>query len=156
MYSHMRYTTRVRDGAARYGGAPVPSEDFPGAGAFQELAGAATTEIPLIVARYTALRAWALSVEAGDAAVVEHALSAALEHLAATDDGWAEKAPLTAALADRSGPCAGRPRAGSLALLLEAAECAERLGHGQGARALREAVHRARWATGSFPPPSLS
>lgn len=152
MYTHRRYTISVRAGAARYGGRPIPSEDFPGAGVLDDLADAVDADIPLILARFAALRAWVLATDTPPDQepdeVTRHALSAALEHLAATEDGWRENELLRGAVTG--------PRAESLKLLAAAAAAAERIGHEHGGRALREAVHRARWSAGGFPPPCPS
>ncbi len=149
MYTHRRYSIRVRDGAGRYGADPLPAEEHPGAGALQDLRGAASHEIPLILARYAALRAWSLQFHSAPAVVTDHALSAAAAHLDATAEGWAENPLLREALL--------APHEGAvLDLLISAAAAADGLGHVHGARALREVVHRARWRAGGYPPASPS
>ena len=90
MYSHKRYSIRIRDGVGRYGDDPGPAEEHPGAQALQDLPGAAVHHIPLIVARYAAVRAWSLHFQSAPAVVVEHATSAATAHLQATGSGWVE------------------------------------------------------------------
>lgn len=153
---------RVRAAGARYGQPAVPEEPFPGSGVLQDLSLAPDREVPLILARYAALRAWALRVgpwEPGDPAepaVVEHALSAARAHLAATAEHWPEAALLDRVLEGLAGAGLEPGRAGELTLLGDAARASEKLGHVHGARALREAAHRARWRAGAYPPASLS
>lgn len=157
MYTYRRHAISVRSGTASYGGIPTPSEDFPGAGALQDLTSAPAPEIPMILARYAVLRAWALASERkreSDPAVASHAVSAALAHLAATADDWDEKELLRGALTARLRSRSERPS--SLDLLLTAAAAAESIGHRHGGRALRETVHRARWWGGGFWPPCLS
>lgn len=149
MYTHRRYTISVRDLPGRYGDGVVSPEDFPGAGALRDLTDAPESEVPLILARYAALRAWELGWHEAGGPVSTHALHAALEHLSATCGGWAERELLEEALN------AGSPRE-SLRLLEAAADAAAALGHRHGARSLREAVHRARWRSSGFPPPSPS
>lgn len=157
MYTHRRYPTSVRSPAGRYGDLPFPAQGQPGAGALRDLTVAPTAEIPLIVARYAALRAWILchdrtrdACDAADhAALRRHALSAAIEQLDATTGEWPELGMLRDAMAD--------PRATRAARLMEsAATAAEALGHAHGARALRESVHRTRWRSLRLPPPSSS
>lgn len=157
MYSHKRYPTRIRAPASHYGDLPLPAQGQPGAEALRDLAMAPTTEIPLILARYAAVRAWALchdrarhTGDAADHAAVEsHALSAAIEQLEATDGGWPELKMLRAALAGASATRTAR-------FMESAAAAAEALGHLHGARALREAVHRIRWQALPIHPPSTS
>lgn len=156
MYTHRRYiksvhdgSSRYGDGAGRYGHGPLPSEEHPGARALRDLTLAAEEEIPHITARFAAVRAWTLRRTTADAAVVDHAVSAALAHLDAATSDWSEGSLLRAAL---SSPDAGD----ALSLLVTAADAAESLGHLHGAHALREAVHRARWEAGRYPPPSPS
>lgn len=155
MYIHNRYTTAVRDGASHYGHGPIPAEEHPGAGVLRDLRHAADPEIPLILARYTALRAWSLlghavgSTPSDREAVADHAVSAAMAHLDATADGWPEAHLLRDALAHPDAKEA-------LRLLASAAGAAAALGHVHGARALREAVYREHWSTGRYPPPSPS
>lgn len=153
MYIHRQYTRSVRDGAPPYGEAAVPSEEFPGAGALQDLATAAESEVPLVLARYAALRAWAL-LRAGERTdVVRHAMTAALEHLAAIGDAWPEKGLLREALLREARLRETLP---SLDLLRQAAARADSLGHRHGARSLRESVHRAGGSLEWVPPRSLS
>lgn len=149
MYTNRQYTTCVHDGAARYDEGPVPAEEFAGAGVLRDLSNAEASEMPLILARYAALRAWILRSHGERGAVATHALTAAREHLLATADEWAERELLGAALD------AGRS-ARALELLDDAAHAAAARGHHEGARAIRETVHRARWWQGGFPPPSRS
>lgn len=150
MYTQRQYTSSVRDPAGRYDGGATPSEDFPGAGVLRDLSDASTPDIPLILARYAALRAWSLGPHHAGDPVARHALSAAREHLAATAAtaaDWSEKVLLEQALDDPDG---GR----ALRCLEAAADAAASLGHRHGAHALREAAHRARWRSSGFPPPS--
>lgn len=155
MYTHKRYTSVVRDSASRYGHGPIPAEEHPGARVLRDLRHAPTPEIPLILARYTALRAWSLRGGAAGArladqgAVSKHAVSAAMAHLDATAEEWPEAHLLGDALAQPDGKEA-------LSLLASAAAAADALGHVHGARALREAVYRERWNAGRYPPPSAS
>lgn len=183
MYTHRQYKRSVRDGAPHYG-TPFPSEEFPGAGALQDLASAPESEIPLVLARYAALRAWGLAREGEPDEVLSHAVSAALAHLEALADRWTEKVLLRDALLNDAllnnvlledalltdalpkeallrgalpaAPDAGPPVATSLRLLREAAASADSLGHVHGARALRESVYRAGWWLKVYTPPSLS
>lgn len=162
MYNLTRYTMRVRAAGARYGQPAVPEEPFPGSGVLQDLSGAPDHEVPLILARYAALRAWSLWVgpwesgEPEEPAVVEHALSAARAHLAATAELWPEAAVLDRVMEGLTGSGLEPGQAGALTLLADAARAADALGHVHGARALREAAHRARWRAGGYPPASLS
>lgn len=156
MYTHRRYTSSVHDGsnrygdgAGRYGQGPLPTEEHPGARALRDLTLAAEEEIPHITARFAAVRAWTLRRASADAVVVEHAVSAALAHLDATSSDWTEGSLLRAAL---STPDTGE----ALSLLASAATAAESLGHLHGAHALREAIHRAHWDVGRYPPPCPS
>lgn len=155
MYSHRRYLTSVRSRKSRYGGPPFPAGSPPAEGALRDLVTAPTAEIPLIIARYAALRAWTLchgSGRRGDearGAVETHALSAAVEQLEATSGDWPELALLRQALS--------RPGATRAARVMEAAAAAAAaMGHVHGARALREAVLRLRWTSFRFRPPSSS
>ncbi len=145
MYSHKRYSIRIRDGVGRYGDDPGPAEEHPGAQALQDLPGAAVHHIPLIVARYAAVRAWSLHFQSAPAVVVEHATSAATAHLQATGSGWVENEMLRQAV-EAPGDSA------VLDLLLSAATAADAVGHVHGARALRELVHRARWRASGYRP----
>lgn len=156
MYTPRRYTISVRDGSSRYGdGAgryshgPLPSEEHPGARALRDLTLAAEEEIPHITARFAVVRAWTLRRATADAVVVDHAVSAALAHLDATNGDWAEGSLLRAALSTAD-------TGEALGLLVSAANAAESRGHLHGAHALREAVHRARWDAGRYPPPCSS
>lgn len=149
MYTSRQYTTRVRDGTAPYEDGPFPAEEFAGAGVLRDLSDAEASEMPLILARYAALRAWILRARGERGVVAAHALTAAREHLLATDDEWAERELLAAALDAGSS-------AHALELLDAAAHAAAARGHDQGARAIRETVHRALWWQGGFPPPSRS
>lgn len=166
MYTLKRYTMRVRAAGSRYGEPAVPEESFTCAGVLRDLSDAPDHDVPLILARYAALRAWVLRCrpwdtrEPEDPVVVEHALSAARAHLAATAAAWPEARVLEVALAraTRAGcdPGGDPDVAGQLALLEEAARAADVLGHVHGARALRQAAHRVRWRASGFPPSSLS
>lgn len=153
MYTHRKYTISVRDGsgrydggAGRYGHGPFPSEEHPGARALRDLTLAAVEEVPYITARFAVVRAWTLRRTPVDAAVIDHAVSAARAHLDATDNAWPEASLLRAALSTTD-------TAEALSHLLSAASAAGSLGHVHGARALLEAVHRARWEAGAYPPP---
>lgn len=155
MYSHRRYLTSVRSRKSRYGERPFPADTPPAEGALLDLATAPTPEIPLIIARYAALRAWTLChdsgsrAERGRDAVESHALSAAVEQLESTSGDWAELELLRKALA--------RPGATRTARVMDAAAAAAAaMGHVHGARALREAVLRVRWSSFRFRPPSSS
>lgn len=149
MYTNRQYTTTVRDGAVHYGEGTVPSEEFAGAGVLHDLSRAKAAEMPLILARYAALRAWVLRSDGDRGPVAAHALSAARQHLLGTDVEWGERDLLAAALAAGNG-------ARALDLLDAAARAAAARGHEHGARAIREAVHRNRWWRGVLPPPSRS
>lgn len=155
MYSHRRYLTSVRSGKSHYGDHPLPADSQPANGALRDLATAPEAEIPLIVARFAALRAWTLCHGSGPrgygarGAVESHALSAAVEQVEATVGEWPELALLRQAL--------GRPGATRTVRLMEAAAtAAAALGHVHGARALQEAVLRVRWKSFRFRPPSTS
>lgn len=154
MYSHRRYLTSVRSRKSHYGDRPFPADSPPAEGALRDLATAPTPEIPLIIARYAALRAWTLchGGRAGDktrGAVESHALTAAIEQLESTSGDWPDLALLRKALA--------RPGATRSARDMDAAAAAaDALGHVHGARALREAVLRVRWTSFRFRPPSSS
>jgi hypothetical protein len=138
----------IRDGGAGYTPGPVPSETYPAEGVLDDMVGADPDAIPLILARYAALRAWILEREGAPTALVRHARSAARAHLAATPAEWPERVPLETLLRRRSG--------GASAALLEAAKRARSAGHAAGARALRQAAQRARWPDGGWPRPSPS
>lgn len=146
MYAHTRYTAGVRDGRAPYGEPAFPAEVFPGEEVLLDLPGAPRSELPLILARFAALRAWTLTATDAAPALVEHAATATREHLRALDPAWREGILLRAL--ERGGSAA--------ALLEEAAGEAAAAGHRHGARALREAAHRARWLAARYPPPSPS
>lgn len=156
MYSHRRYLTSVRSRKSRYGDPLFPAGSPPAEAALRDLSTAPTAEIPLILARYAALRAWTLchgSGRRGDGsrrgAVESHALSAAVEQLESTSGDWPELALFRQALA--------RPGAARTARVMEAAAAAAAvMGHVHGARALREAVLRVRWTSFRFRPPSSS
>jgi hypothetical protein len=145
MYNRIGGRTRVRDPRWPYGEPPVPAEEFAGEGVLLDLPGAILTDVPLIMARYAALRAWALAGNRGP--VGAHAASAARAHLGSVGPGWRE-GTLLRRLLDGARP-AGR-------LLDEAAAEASARGHSAGARALRQAAYRARWGGTGFPPPSSS
>lgn len=150
MYTIRRFTTSVRAEASSYGDVPHSEEAYAGAGVLKDLSDAEAVEIPLILARYVALRAWTLRSErAAPAAVIAHALSAALEHLSAVPGEWLEGEILGEALRGGRGH---RP----LALLEAAAVAAEERGHHHGARTLREAVRRRPLGGDGSPSRSLS
>lgn len=149
MYTTHQYTTAVHDGTARYGEGPLPAEEFAGAGALNDLSRAETTDVPLILARYAALRAWLLATTGVGGPVATHAMMAALEHLAATAEDGTEPDLLRAALAAGDG-------GPGLELLERAGRAAAARGHEHGAHALREAVRRTRAWKGRCPPPSPS
>lgn len=150
MYSHPRYTIAVRDaGGHDHGagfGSAVPDEAFPAALVLRDLPSVPEPEIPLVLARFAALRAWALRLEGADPTVQSHAVSAAEAHLAAVPEGWIEGAALSALAAGSA----------EVARLEEAAAAAGARGHRHGERALRQAVHRARLVRWRLPPPSSS
>ncbi len=159
MYNLKRYTMRIRDPGPRYGEPAVPEEPFAESTVLRDLAGATDSEIPRILARYAAIRAWSMATApVGTFAeeATDHALSAARAHLGDRCDAGAEEA----ALLEGALEAAARPRrtaeGGGLALLEAAARAAEAAGHIHGARALRETAHRARWRASGFPPSSLS
>lgn len=162
MYTIKRYTMRVRATGARYGEPAVPEEPFPCSEVLHDLSDAPDRDVPLILARYAALRAWVLRVRPWDTgepeepSVVEHALSAARAHLGATAAVWPEGLLLERALARAPRDVADPDVAGGLALMEEAAIAAESLGHVHGARALRQVAHRVRWRASGYPPSSLS
>lgn len=137
MYTIPRCTTSVRNDSPLYGLVPRRDEAYAAAGVLHDLAAAPDAELPIILARYAALRAWTLRSERAPAAVVAHALSAAAEHLASVEGEWRERRLLREAL---RGGVGQRP----LTSLWAAAAAAEEAGHPHGARALREAVHRHR------------
>ncbi|MFP4624256.1 MAG: hypothetical protein ACOCVZ_01930 [Gemmatimonadota bacterium] len=147
MYAHERYTIGVREGRAQYGEPPRPAEAFPGEEALLDLAAAPTAELETILARFVVLRAWTLEFTGAARPVVDHAVQAAYEHLAALDPEDPEVTVLLSLVGSGTW---------SVALLEAAAGEAEAAGHRHGARALRQAVHRARWAAAGYPPPTPS
>lgn len=150
---------RVRAAGAPYGDPAVPEEPFSGAAALWDLSGAPDSDIPLILARYAALRAWVLHTGVCGEGVAEHALSAARAHLTAlAGDGpdGPEGRLLDSALVAALEPVSDRAFGHALSLLESAARCADGRGHSHGARALREAAHRARWWLSGYPPASFS
>ena len=92
MYSIRRDPGLVRDGGAPYGPGPSPSETFQAEGVLDDLVEVPADDVPLVLARYAALRAWLLRSEAAARALVRHARSAAWEHLRATPPDWSERA----------------------------------------------------------------
>lgn len=146
MYTPSEGTTAVRDASVPYGNMPTPSERFAGETVLDDLASAPSQDIPLILARYAAVRAWSLLRERHAPAVTAHALTAARAHLDGTDPEWAEGVLLRQLLT------APDPRP----LLDRAAEAARASGHAAGARALRQAGHRLQWHAARYPPPSPS
>lgn len=139
MYTSLA-ATGVRDLRARYGEQPGAPEAFTAEAVLEDLRHASDADLPLVLARYAAVRAWALRGEGSDAA--EHAVSAAEAHLAAADPAWPEGPLLRRLLGDgRAGP-----------LLEEAAARAAARGHEAGARALRSAALRLRWRDMGLPP----
>lgn len=149
MYTNRRYTGSVRDGTPRYGEGPVPTELYPAARVLDDLGHATDPDVPRILARYAALRAWLLGSGPAPTPESRHAASAALQHLGALAPDWPERPLLERLL--------GAPGRGHAPQLLDrAATTAEAAGHGHGARALREAAHRARWRATGYPPPSPS
>jgi hypothetical protein len=131
---------KVRERGGRYGEQPIPSERFPAEGVLEDLRHAPEHDLPLIVARYAALRAWMLA--RGDEAVAGHAVAAADTHLDAIGPDWTEGSWLRHLV---DGSTAVR------ALEHAAREAAGR-GHVAGARSLRQAAHRLRWNAVGFPP----
>ena len=131
MYPHTRYPGGVRDRRARYGEQPDPGEHAPER-VLRDLAGAPEEEFGTIIARFAALRAWLLSAAGAPPAVIEHARSAAAEHIAAAGTRWREGSLLSGL----RGPDAEDR-------LVRAAAEAEAAGHVHGARALLGAAERA-------------
>jgi hypothetical protein len=147
MYFHQRYTVSVRDGAPRYP-APSPSDAFPAAGVLDDLRTVPVPDLPLVLARYTALRSWLLRYGDAAPALVGHAGSAADAHLDGLPPDGDARAGLDALLDART-------TAEAVAALETAADAAEASGHAAGARTLRQAAHRARWGP-ALGPTSLS
>jgi hypothetical protein len=132
MYTFRIATSKVSDPRARYGARAPEPEEFPAEIVLRDLRRARDDdEVPVILARYAAFRAWLLGTAASDSALVGHARVTAAAHLDAAPQEWPE-GPLFRQLLD---PPASGPT--SWDLLIGIAGAAERAGHVDGALAAR-------------------
>lgn len=123
---------RVRDEGAAYGPHEVDRDAFPAARVLEDLPRAPGDEIPLVLARYAALRYWLLRREGSEPALTRHARKTARAYLAALDD------PAHARSLGRLVE-AGSTGSG----IQDAAIMAEQAGHREGAYALLRAGYTA-------------
>jgi hypothetical protein len=145
MYTFNISHPAVRDRRSRYhAGGPDP-EQYHAEPVLRDLRNHATEEAaPLIVARYTALRAWLLGYDHAEPALLEHARETAEAHLEATPPGWGEREMLRRLVSLPTGaeePCR---------LLARVAEAAEATGHVAGAHAAWTAACAAALRPGRF------
>jgi hypothetical protein len=141
MYSFNASNRTVRDLRATYPDRAPDPERFPAELVLRDLCRSLPDgAVPLIVARYAALRAWLLRGAAPEPAFREQARAAATAHLDAADRDWTE-GRLLRRLLEPGRP--GDPGAEPWELLAQVASAAEAAGHLDGALAARTAAWRA-------------
>jgi hypothetical protein len=135
MYTINALTGTVRDPEAHYGAGDPGRERYPAEIVLRDLRRArGDREVPLILARYAAVRAWLLSTAASDPALAAHARLTAGAHLDAAPQDWPER-PLLRCLLDPAHDVTA-----PWDLLVEIATAAEAAGHTAGALAARQAA----------------
>jgi hypothetical protein len=134
MYTLNTGTEMVRDSRAHYApGAPDP-ERYPGEMVIRDLRRVrADWEVPIILARYAAIRAWLIGTEPTDAGLADHARLTAHAYLDAVPE-WPEGPIIRRLLAPDA------PSHSPWELLGEIAIAAEAAGHVDGALAARQAA----------------
>ncbi len=115
---------RVREEPASYGPHEVNDDAFPAARVLEDLSHSQDADVPRVLARYAALRDWALRQQGADPVLVRHGRDAARAYLAAMDG------PEAAALARLADDVP------ELAAFHEAGLAAAEAGHTEGAYAL--------------------
>lgn len=145
MYTSNADNPKVRDRRSRYVDHDPDRERYPAELVLRDLRTRSTEETaPLIVARYTALRAWLMGTAGPQPAFLEHARQAAAAHLDSAPVDWPEGALLRRLV--RPGGCEDE----ASTLLAEVAGAAESLGHLDGALAAWSAAFNEALRTGRF------
>jgi hypothetical protein len=138
MYTIHASNGTVRDGRPPYAARTDEPERYPAERVLRDLSRARQArEVPAILARYAALRAWLLAAgppDPAERALARHARLTASAHLDAASGPWAEGSLLQELIEPELAPGAG------WALLGKIATAAERAGHFHGALAARQSA----------------